>query len=152
MRASLLVLVASIGVGGCKVDKPDPAQQPAAQTPRAPGAPAPVEDLQPELPSAKQLSVRTRSDEQITTVWCMDTHAGRDAVVQVADTLRTGGWTDVTTRGAADRFGVAATKGDVRLSATIGGRDEACTGTLVITTLARLGAPLHIPPTEDRVR
>jgi hypothetical protein len=152
VRAPLLLLVvASVCPGaGCKVDKQDqPQHKPAA---RQPGAPTPVEELQPELPNAKQLSVRTKTDAQITSIWCMDTAAGRDAVVQVADTLRTGGWTDVTTRGSADRFGVAATKGDVRLSATVGGRDEACTGTLVITTLARLAAPLHVPPTEDRVR
>jgi len=150
VRAALLVVVACVG---CKVDKPDQQQKkPTPAQPRAPGAPAPVEELQPELPDAKQLSVRTKSDTQITSVWCMSTGAGREAVVRVADTLRNGGWTDVTTRGAADRFGVAATKGDVRISATIGGRDEACSGTLVITTLARLAAPLQIPATEDRVR
>src|ERR1051325_1897703 len=99
MRAVIVMVVVC---GGCKVDKQDQPQQhkPAA---RAPGAPAAVEDLQPELPNAKQLSVRTKTDAQITSIWCMDTAAGRDAVVQVADTLRAGGWTEVTTRGSAER-------------------------------------------------
>jgi len=154
VRAALLALALVVG---CKVDKPD--QQAPPSTPRGSGSgsavasPAgPVEALQPELPGAKQLQVRTKSDTQITAIWCMDTTQGRDAVVKVADALRADGWTDVSTRGAADRFGVAANKGDVRFSGTIGGRDQACTGTLVITTLARLGAPIKIPPTTEPIR
>ena len=151
MRAALLALALVVG---CKVDKPD--KQAPPPTPHATGsgssAPGPVEELQPELPGAKQLQVRTKSDSQMTAIWCMDTSEGRDAVVKVADALRADGWTDVSTRGAADRFGVAANKGDVRFSGTIGGRDQACSGTLVITTLARLAAPIKIPPTTEPIR
>jgi hypothetical protein len=152
VRAALLAL-ALVLVVGCKVDKPDKQAAPSAPRASGSGSPAqPVEALQPELPGAKQLQVRTKSDTQLTAIWCMDTAEGRDAVVKVADTLRADGWTDVSTRGAADRFGVAANKGDVRFSGTIGGRDQACTGTLVITTLARLAAPIKIPPTTEPIR
>ena len=158
MRGAIAIslVVPLVLVVACKVDKDETKQtQPkptSGGSATATAASGPVEALQPELPNAKQLQVRTKSDHQITSIWCVDTSQGRDAVVQVADKLRADGWSDVSTRGSADRFGVAGNKGDVRLSATIGGRDQGCTGTLVIMTLVRLSEPVKIPPATEPIR
>jgi hypothetical protein len=166
----VLACAAMFACTACKTDEAKPAPKPAGSSRVAPPPPTvaadaqpgsaaaatrttgPVDEAQPAIEGATQLQVRTKTDNQVTSIWCVDVTKGRDAVVRVADALRREGWTDVSTRGAAERFGVSAKRGDLHLSATVGGRDEACTGTLVISTIARLGDALVIPPTTEPVR
>jgi hypothetical protein len=141
---------------GCKVDdKPPPATTgsqtapaPAARDAAPPAPAVPVAQLVPDIPGAKLLQTRAHDAAQTYVRWCIDEP---DAAKRVMDTLRREGWSDVATRGTGERIGVAATQGDVRFSATIGGRDDACAGTLVTATIARVGA-IRIPPVEDRIR
>lgn len=136
---------------GCKVDD-KPASPPHAEPatpPKVPGAPrVPIAQLVPNIEGAKLLSTHERTDTQTFIQWCIDEP---DAAKRVMDTLTREGWLEVETRGTGDRLGVAGQKGDARFSASVGGRDNACAGSLVSATIMRLGA-VRIPAVEDRVR
>jgi hypothetical protein len=138
----------------CKADdKPPPASrrpEPAAELPAPSSAPGrvPIAQLIPTIDGAKLLQTHERTDTQTFVRWCIDEP---DAAKRVMDTLTREGWRDVESRGTGDRLGVAGTKGDARFSASVGGRDEACAGSLVTATIMRLGA-IRIPAVEDRVR
>lgn len=154
MRAAALLVLAL----GCKADAPEPAPAPGSQAPvaapiaadaaRASGA-EPITALVPSIEGAKFLTQRARDDVHVMTQWCIDEH---DAVERVMAALRAAGWTEVRTRGAGDRIGVAATKGDARFSASAGGRDERCAGTLVSATIMRLGGKLPELAPGEKIR
>jgi hypothetical protein len=143
-----LLAIAAVVVA-CKVDeKAPPAPVPADEKPApAPVVRAPIKSLVPEIAGAKVLQIHERTDTQVFMRWCIDE---ADAAKRVMDTLTRDGWTEVVTRGTGDRLGVAANKGDARFSASVGGTDEACGGSLVTGTIMRLGA-IRVPAVEDRV-
>ncbi|MEO8706115.1 MAG: hypothetical protein ABI867_39160 [Kofleriaceae bacterium] len=130
----LLLVVALLG---CKVDETAPAQ--ATKTGSAPSSDALT---MPSIPGAKQLATKRR-EHDVFASWCIDE---QDAIARVMTTLRDAGWTDVRTRGTGERIGIAATRGDVRFSATTGGRDANCAGTYVTATVMRLGDINRPPP------
>jgi len=137
-----------VGLTGCRADDRPPAATSAAGSQRA-GSDAgagPARLLVPDLPAAKLLQTRSRGDSQTFVRWCIDEP---DAVKRVMGTLTREGWSDVATRGTGEHIGVAATRLDVRFSAMIGGHDDACAGTLVTATIARLGA---VPAGSELIR
>jgi hypothetical protein len=152
----LIVVVAALAASACKTDKPE--VKPIEKKVRIVGSGSTattigsVEEAQPELDGGRLLQVRTKTDAQIISHWCIEDAKGRDAASKVAETLRREGWDDVSMRGAADRFGVAGKKADLNVSATVGGREKSCSGTLVIMTTMRLPAAVAIPPATEPVR
>ncbi len=141
-------------VTACKVDAQPPARTGSqlAGSDRDPGASSdvPIAQLVPDITGAKLLQTRARDDAQTYVRWCIDE---ADAAKRVIDSLAREGWAELATRGTGERIGVAASKAGIRFSATIGGSDDACAGTLVTATLARIGAPMipSMPPGE-RIR
>ncbi|MCW5801909.1 MAG: hypothetical protein KIT31_05935 [Deltaproteobacteria bacterium] len=154
MRALLLLLLC---LAGCKTDKPEAKKKELEVVGSGSAAKTTVslEDAQPELEGGVLQQIRAQTDAQLISIWCLADATGRDAVVKVADSLRRDGWDDVSTRGAAERFAIGARKADLRYSATVGGRDQACSGTLVIATIVRLGAGIPavaLPPGNEALR
>jgi hypothetical protein len=154
VRALVVVVIVSLLVA-CKTDKPEAKKNPlqAAGSGSTATVAASLEDVQPQLDGGTLLQVRSKTETQMISIWCAAEGKGRDAADKVVETLRRDGWEEVSSRGAAERFGVAGKKADLRVSATVGGRDQACsTGTLVIVTVARLSAQVAIPPATEPVR
>jgi hypothetical protein len=138
-------LVAATGLLlACKADPPARREAGGSSSP-SPSVGTPSSGLAwPKLDDVRVLRVQEKPEGHAIATWCIDAH---DAVGRITRALERDGWTDIHTRGRRDRVGIAASRGATRFSATAGGRDERCAGTLVTATILELGE-LTLPVIE----
>jgi len=175
MRAPLVIAL-GLAAAGCKTDRDEP--RPAntatpsrpAPTPRrpspppstTPAEPPPAEDqgfdrerleeIAPELPGATALSplVLVEERERAHQTFCVPGTDAAAAAQSIAAALERSGWTDVASRGTADRAAASATQGNIQISITVGGRDAACAGQ--VATARYTSDTIVIPPLDEGER
>ena len=158
MRSSALATsLVIVALAACKTDdaRPtaSPAKQPTAGEPR-PTDPKRWRGLSREVPvfeGARTLVAprSTPNNEDVFTSFCFETKDPQVAATRVAETLRSDGWDDVTTRGTGAKLAVGARAGDRRISVIVGGADASCTGLVATATVVRIGQFTPPPPLED---
>ena len=168
-----IAAAAALGVvgTGCKTDdaKPTPrVKEPSQPRPAIPpagdggdgDAPPParpldlarVQELEPSFDGATVLSpARMHQADQARQTWCMAGDDARALATAIADELSATGWTDVASRGTAERAAAAGTRDGIRISISVGGRDTTCPGLVASAVYAGPNVTLPVLAPGERI-